>query len=293
MTLKHLKIFVSVYQNRSFTKAGQQLHIVQPSVSLAIKELETHYGITLFDRISRKIYPTESGDKFYDYAIHIVSLFDKMESDIKIWNHSNSIKVGTSITVGNFFLPEIVKKYQELYSTTHVQAFIKNTETIVQYIMDNKVDFAIIEGNIFNEQLNQIPILEDRLCLIANPMHPLTQKASVFIDDIAGYPLLLREPGSAGRDIVDSMLHSHNIYVTPLWESASTQALVRGVINNIGISILPYLLVKNQLNSKEIVEIPIRDFDFKRHFSIIYHKNKYLTKSALSFIELCKQLQKK
>jgi DNA-binding transcriptional LysR family regulator len=290
LTLRHLKIFVSVYQNRSITKAGEQLHIAQPAVSLAIKELETHYGITLFDRISRKLYPTEYGNKFYDYAIHIVSLFDELEENIKDWNQHSPVRIGTSITIGNFLLPGIIKKYQSYYPDVRVHVAIKNTETIVSYVLDNKIDFGIIEGDIKDQQLKILPILNDRLCLIANPQNPIANKGNVVIDDLANCNLLLREAGSAGRDLVDAMLRSHQISVEPLWESVSTQALIRGVIHNIGVAILPYLLVKGYIDRKEVVEIPVKDFNLTRHFSIIYHKNKYLTKPMLQLMDLCKDV---
>ena len=78
MTLRHIQIFVSVYQNGGITKASAALHLAQPSVSLAIKEIEEYYGIRLFERIGRRILPTECGGEFYSYALHIVSQFDEM-----------------------------------------------------------------------------------------------------------------------------------------------------------------------------------------------------------------------
>ena len=88
MTLRHMKIFVTVYQHSSVTKAAGELHLAQPSVSLAVKELEEYYGIRLFERIGRGIRPTEAGSEFYSYALHIVSLFEDMEKKflfLKIW----------------------------------------------------------------------------------------------------------------------------------------------------------------------------------------------------------------
>ena len=88
MTLRHMKIFVTVYQHSSVTKAAGDLHLAQPSVSLAVKELEEYYGIRLFERIGRRICPTEAGNEFYSYALHIVSLFEDMEKKDKKLGHS-------------------------------------------------------------------------------------------------------------------------------------------------------------------------------------------------------------
>ncbi|MEI3521700.1 MAG: LysR family transcriptional regulator [Anaerosacchariphilus sp.] len=86
MTLRHMKIYVTVFQHCNITRAAEELHLAQPSVSLAVKELEEYYGVQLFERRGRRILPTEAGREFYGYALHIASLFDEMETRIKNWD---------------------------------------------------------------------------------------------------------------------------------------------------------------------------------------------------------------
>lgn len=197
MTLRHMKIFVAVYQNSSITKAAEQLHIVQPSVSLAIKELENYYGICLFDRIGRRIYPTASGTNFYDYAIHIVSLFDEMEQGIRDWDALGSIRVGASITIGNLLLPQIVREFNRLYPDIQVSVTISNAEVIEQNVMDNLVDFGLTEGEASFPQIEQEAVLRDRFCVVAHPSHPL----SFHERSVSGRPAPLSPspPGSRKR----------------------------------------------------------------------------------------------
>ena len=106
MTIRHLKIFLSVCEN-SFhtTKAAEELHMTQPAVSLAIKELEQHYGVILFDRIGRRLKITEAGQRLMEYSSHIISLFDDMEKGMKDWDSFGIIRIGASITIGSQFLP--------------------------------------------------------------------------------------------------------------------------------------------------------------------------------------------
>lgn len=291
MTLRHMKIFVAVYQNCSITKAADQLHIVQPSVSLAIKELENYYGICLFDRIGRRIYPTAGGKNFYDYALHIVSLFDEMEQKIRDWDALGSVRVGASVTIGNLLLPQIVREFGRLHPDIQVSVTIGNADTIEQNVMDNLVDFAITEGEASFPQLKQERLLRDRFCVIAHPSHPLAGRGEVGLEDLLPYPFLLRESGSASRAMVDSLFLARNHTITPAWESTSTQALVRGVVNNLGISILPYYLAYQELTQELVVEIPVKNLELYRYFSIIYHQNKYLSESAKAFLALCRKYQ--
>lgn len=289
MTIRHLKIFVSVYQHMSITQAADELHIAQPSVSLAIKELENNYHLKLFDRISRRISPTDAGHRFYSYAIHIVSLFDQMESDAISWSGTDTIRIGSSITIGNELLPSLIADFQTSHPENQVQVEIKNTETITQYILDNKVDFGLVEGAVNHNSIQQVEFMDDHLSLIAAYDHPLTHSESVTLQDTAQYPFLLREPGSAGRDIIDSVYQSRGILIQPVWESISNHALIEGVIHNLGISILPYRILQNAIAQKQIQEIPLTDCAFSRSFSIIYHKNKYLSPSCQDFIAQCKR----
>ena len=110
MTLRHMKIFVAVYQQKSITLASNSLHLAQPSVSLAIKELEEYYHIRLFDRLSRRIYPTENGHRFYEYALHIVSLFSEMENKIPAWDSVSTLALirAAQNGLGIAILPELL-----------------------------------------------------------------------------------------------------------------------------------------------------------------------------------------
>ena len=115
MTLRHLKFSQPFTRHSSITRAAEALHLAQPSVSLAVKELENYYGIRLFERLGRRITPTEGGTAFYGYAIHIVSLFAEMETRMRNWDAFAALRVGTSITIGVSLLPGLIQAYQNGY----------------------------------------------------------------------------------------------------------------------------------------------------------------------------------
>ena len=105
MTLRHLRIFVAVCETGSMTAAASQLFIAQPSISLAVSEMEEYYGVKLFDRISRKLYLTENGRRALQYARHIIDLLDEMEQGVKDLDTVGQLRGGTSITIGTYLLP--------------------------------------------------------------------------------------------------------------------------------------------------------------------------------------------
>ena len=292
MTLRHLKIFVAVYETGSTTAAGQKLYIAQPSISLAISELEDYYGIKLFDRIGKRLYKTEAGKNFYQYANHIVDLFDEMEKGIKNFDKSGIIRIGASVTIGNYLLPQYVKVFNESHPKMKVKSIIDNSDTIEHYVLGNNIDIGLIEGTVHSEYINCEHFMNDELVLICGKNHILANMDEIELDILKNEDLLLREKGSAGREICDGIFATHGIKLNPTWESTSTQAIVRAVSVGLGLSILPYLLVKDSVDRGEVKIINIKDISLKRKFSVIYHKNKFITQSAKDFINLLYQMDK-
>ena len=288
MTLRHMKIFVTVYQNKGITSASQILHLAQPSVSLAIRELEEYYGIHLFERIGRRIYPTECGKDFYGYALHIVSLFDEMETKVRNWDAIGTLRIGASVTIGTHLLPGILKRASILYPDLTIKVLINNSTYIEEHLMDNTIDVGLIETRPELPDLVYEPFMKDNLCANVPPGHPLCQKRSITLSHLAQYPMLMREKGSAGRELLDACFALEQVTVHPIWESSSTQAIVKGVAAGIGVAVLPYLLLEKDIQEHTVDQVTITP-PLKRDFNIIYHKSKYLTTNMHGFINACKK----
>ena len=211
-----------------------------------------------------------------------------MEVNIKNWEDDSPLKIGCSITIGNFIFPQLIKVWQKKLPKIKFNIVINNSQIVEDLLLNNEIDIALIEGEgTHPEQLIQTPFLSDRLCLIVCPNHPLTKIKSISLEKLITFPFLLRESGSGVRGLIDALFLTHHIQLEPILESASTQAIVRAVHENIGISILPYLMVKEDIAKGTVIELPLKDLDLSRQFSIVHHKNKYLTRHTLQFIKIC------
>lgn len=286
MTLRHLHIFVTVFQAGGITRAALMLHVSQPSVSLAIRELEQHYGVRLFERTGRSIVPTECGKAFYGYALHIVSLFRDMEKKMTDWDETGTLRIGTSITIGTHVLPSLLTACRERFPGIHAEVVIHNSATIERFATDNSIDIGLIENAPQHPDIRCRPFRKDRLCGIAPPDHPLAGRNDVTIAELASQPLLLREKGSGGREILDACFSLEQLHVRPLWESVSNQAIIRGVAAGLGVSVLPCLLVQKDVQEGCVAPFNLQP-TLERDFNIICHKRKYLTAPMRAFISLC------
>ncbi|GAA6493013.1 LysR family transcriptional regulator [Candidatus Bariatricus faecipullorum] len=288
MTLRHLKIFVSVYQNRGFTRAGQELHLAQPSVSLAIRELEAYYGVRLFERIGRRIYPTVQGEDFYGYAIHIVSLFDEMEKKVRNWDTLGTLRIGTSITIGTRILPRLLKEFSAQFPQTETRAVICNSAAIEQQLLDSRIDLGLIETRPEHPELLSEPFMQDSLCAVLPSGHVLAARKAVTLSELSAYPFFMREEGSAVREVLKARLSLEQLSVQPAWESTSTQAIVQGVAAGLGVSVLPLLMVRKDITEGTVQGLPL-DPPLNRELHVVYHKSKYLTANMQAFIRLCRE----
>ncbi|MDK2808235.1 MAG: hypothetical protein PWP24_970 [Clostridiales bacterium] len=289
MTIRHMKIFIEVYQTENITQAASHLNMTQPAVSRAIQEIENYYGVCLFERMNRRLFVTESGRQFYSKALHIIDTFKIMEAELYNWEKEGSLRIGASITIGNAVLPEIICKFQTVYPNIRLQVTISNGESLQNKLLDNQLDFAFLEGTVSKSDLQAQILSAGRLVLVMPKGHELEKKRDIQIKDLEPYELLLREKGSAGRDFLESVFEESGIVLSPLWESASTQAIIKAVHLGIGISILPERLISKYIQEGYVISKTIEEPSFFRNWNVVYHKNKYLTSAAKSFLGQMKE----
>ena len=283
MNIKAMRIFVEVCDCGSMTRAAEKLYMAQPAVSRAISELENHYGTKFFERIARRLEITEAGQEYYSQAVNILSLVDHLDLQMKHIDNVGTIRIGTSITIGTKLLPDFIERFSHQYPEIKVKATIENSGTIEEMILNNKIDLGIIEGSTHFDNILYEDFRPDQLCFICSNKHAFANR-QIEIDELNGCDFLLREEGSAGREQFEYLRSNYNLEVNTMWESASTKAIISGVEKNIGISLLPELLVEDSIAEGTIALFTVKNVAIKRYFKVMYHKNKYFT-PALKYLK--------
>lgn len=288
MTIRHIRIFLTVCDcGCNLTKAAEQLYTAQPAVTVAIHELERYYGVNLFDRLGRRLYLTEAGEQYREYAQRILALYDDMERGIKNWDALGVLRIGSSITIGSQFMPSYVEAFSKRYPGIDVRVAIGTSEMMEKKLLDNAIDLALVESPVHHEYLEAKPYLEDFLTVIAPAREPFGPGQVLTPEEFKRQRLLLREKGSGTREVFDEVMERLNLYVEPVWEAMSTTALVNGVIHGLGISVVPRRMVSAPLERGMIYSIRVEGAEFKRWFYMVHHRDKMLTKSIKDFMELC------
>ncbi len=286
MTLRSLQIFLTVCETGSTIAASKKLYVAQPSISVAVSELEKEYGVPLFERGGRRMTLTESGALFYEYARHILDLCGEMDERMQGLADSGTLRIGASVTIGNHYLPGYVRAMQACCPRTVLRVTIENTGTLETMLLSNQLDAAVLEGDLRSPSLTAQEIGQDRLRLICSPDHPLAQAGRIAARQLPAQAFLLREKGSAVRDLFDQRMGELGLAVEPLWESVSTQALIHAAALGLGISVLPETLVQPALDAGQIVCAEADGLDLTRRLWLVRRKSKYVSPQLQAFFDI-------
>jgi molybdate transport repressor ModE-like protein len=148
MGIRHLKIFKTVCEEGSVTKAAQKLYMTQPAVSHAIKELETEKGFPLFDRISGRLHLTGGGKAMLEKTIALLGLYGEIESISPGSRHDSLIRIGSCITAACYWLPAILQGFRSAptHKNIRIAAQVAAADGVIGMLKANSIDIALLEG---------------------------------------------------------------------------------------------------------------------------------------------------
>lgn len=272
MNIDNLKCFILVAENLSFARAAEALYISQPAVTKQINALEQELGVTLFIRSTRHVELTPAGMSFYKDAKDIVIKSQMAINRVQRQNmDSDSIQIGLSNPIALFYLAPILKKLHTKYPDIRPNIEIPGYKIVLNLFLENKLDllFYFKENMPKKADINFVELEKDFLSCLMPANHPLAEKKSISLEELADVPIIACNPLNAPlstasfqqqlfeRHTADKFLYCNNIEVAHCMISAG-----------LGISILPNILI---LKSPDFVSVPLTD-EVPLSFGIFYHK---------------------
>lgn len=289
MTIRHLRIFKTVAECGKMGLAAEKLFISQPSVSQAIKEIEEHYDVKLFERLSKKLYITESGEKLLRYARHMLQSFDEMELQLRHTGKNVCVRIGATITVGSCLLQPIIKSFEEKYENIQNRVVVNNTNVIEQMLLKSQLDVGIIEGRIEHAELTQYILCKDRLVLAVGQEHVLYGHDKIKIEQLQGMGLLCREEGSGVRSLFHKVLEDHHIWMPIKWDCSNTEAIKNAAIGGQGIAVVSEKMIEEEVKKKKLHIIQLENIELSREISVVLHKDKFISDHLQCFLDYLKK----
>jgi len=180
MADRRLQVFHTVARMLSFTKAAETLHMTQPAVTFQIRQLEEYFNTRLFDRTHNRISLTATGERVFEYADRIISLYAEMDSKVReiTGDVSGILIIGASTTIAEYVLPSLLGQFKAQNPNINIRLKISNSIGIVHMVEDNSADVGIVESPITNKNLAVEVCWHDKLVFICPPEHPLAKKSA-------------------------------------------------------------------------------------------------------------------
>jgi DNA-binding transcriptional LysR family regulator len=288
MDIWQLHIYRKVIELKSFSKAGEAVHLSQPTVSSHIKDLEAHFGSRLVDRLAREAVPTAAGRLLYQYAVRLLSLKDEMESALAEFQGrvKGTLRIGGSTIPGIHILPQVVGKFNRQHPEVIISLTIKSTEKIIQEVADGSLELGLVGAMTEQRQIRQDWVLEDQLRLVVAPSHRWSRRKRVRLHELPREPFILRESGSGTLQSLEENLNAEGLQTASfkvVAKMGSTQAVCQAIKHGVGVSIVSQLAVSDEIKSGTLRALEIEGLNLKRHFYLTRHRHRTLSPLGRAF----------
>lgn len=276
MDIKHLEVFIKIYEENSVTKASEKLFITEPACSLYLKQLENHYQTKFFNRYKKRLIKTNEGTLFYQKAKKILNDFKSL-NEIK---KDEVIKIASSISIATSILPKVITDF------TKYHLIVKTTKDVITEVLNNNASLGFIEGNLINNNLNSELLYLDELILLCQ--HEYLNKEEINLNEINNYNFILRDEGSGTRDYFISLLKTKDVMINPIIDSISYEVMLEYAKLKKGIIVIPSSLL-NILDITSLKQIKIKGLNLERKTYYIYKKETSLNEDLLNLINEIKR----
>lgn len=290
MNFANLKSFYQVVISGNFSKAAEELFISQPALSRQVAALEKELGLQLFTRRGRQVVTTDAGRRLLGYAEKIISLANEAKKEMLEFKDltTGEITLGASTTIANYLLPKVLALYQKKNPGINIILKVGNSTHIQELTSEGLVDLGLVGGRLKDPRLYQEQFAEDELSLVVSNSHDnLKYQDADVVHQLSPETFLCREDGSDTKRLLEDLLDKLNVFPKNRLILGDTEAIKRGVINNMGVAFLPNSTFEYELQLGLLV--PLKKISMKRPLVLIYPKGSRLSPAALAFSALLKK----
>ena len=290
MELRNLITFIHVAELGSFTRAADQLGYSQSTISFQIKQLEEELDCLLFERINHTITLTERGRELVSYAHRVRALTDDFkESLTKDEGCSGHIHIVTPDSVCEEIIYSHYIDFHKRYPNISVKFTTADTSVMFDMLDHNEAD-VIITLDSHSYRRDYVIAKEEPLSMhfVASADSKFAKRRGLRMQDIAAEPFILTEYGQGYRRVFDKELAKKSLDITPVLEIGRTDIITRTLAKSDMISFLPDFVTRELMQKGELCYLDITDMDVDIWKQLIYHKNKWMSKSLKTFIDYIK-----
>jgi DNA-binding transcriptional LysR family regulator len=270
-----LKVFCSVAQHLSFTKAAGELFITQPAVTKHIRELEQQYGTRLFERKGNTVFLTQAGELLKRYAGQILQLYQEATFELGTLQdkHSGILRLGASTTIGQYLIAPLLAKYYEKFPQVELSLLNGNTEMIENAVLSHTIDLGVVEGRKHHSGIKYVDFMDDELVAVVHAKSKLASLDEITLQQLTQIPLVLRERGSGTLEVIEGALKEHNLKLSSLqiiMHLGGTESIKSFLEHANCMAFLSVRSIQKELLTGQLKTVKVRDLKLLRKFWLIH-----------------------
>lgn len=291
MELRDLKTFVAVAGHLSFHRAGDALHAAQSTVSARIAAIEDDLGVRLFERLGRRVTLTEAGERLLEYARKILDL----EDEARAWvsgeaEARGSLTVRVPESLCAYRMGAVIGEFRARFPNVRLSFTACTLEGLDKDLRQGVTDLAFLMADtVRGRDLVVEPLGFERLVLVAAPGHRLAGAGHVGADDLRGETLVLSKADCAYRRMFEGLLSERGVATAAGVEFSSAAALRGCVMDGVGVSILPELAVRRDVEAGRLAVLHWGEGELETAVLMIRHKDKWLSPPLAAFMGMVRQ----
>lgn len=271
-----LQTFLTLCETRNYTMTAQKLNMTQPAVSQQIQYLENYYQVALIKEKGKNFSLTDEGIALQAYVKTLKANSERILPLLhRIKNQAKPLNFGATLTIGEYTVPPILYQLFKEDPETNISMFVENTHILQEMLWEGKIDFALLEGHFDQNQFESKLISDETFIGVCSPNNEIAAKTN-DLKELLAQNLILREPGSGTRDILEKALYNQNLGIDDFnrkIEIGNMNAIKELCHQNTGITFMYREAVKKEIAEGYLKEIPIRNFRVSHPFNFVYLRN--------------------
>jgi DNA-binding transcriptional LysR family regulator len=287
MELHPLKVFVTVAQEKSFSRAAEKLLRTQPAISLSIQRLEDEVGEKLFDRSAKDLQLTAAGRVAFDYARRFETLQGDLENALAELRDKSAgrLIIGANES-STLYLLDRVEQYRQRFPKVKVQVQRSQSSRIPAQLLDGELELGVITYDPEDTRLLSRVLYTDHLAFIVSPQHRLSARKTVPITDLGSETFIAHNVVSPYRGSVIRAFQNHKVPLNIHLEMPTIEAIRKMVERGQGVAFLPRMCVEHEIRHGLLREVKVKELELERQIRLVYPARRALSHAAQAFLEL-------
>ncbi|SNT41486.1 LysR family transcriptional regulator [Tropicimonas sediminicola] len=289
-TFQQMRLFEAVARNGSVSRAAEEVHLAQPSVSMQVKALEGKIGLPLTEKVGRELHLTAAGAEVAAASRDVLSRISDMQATLEDMHREVAGPLSVAaVSTAKYFLPQALGQFKRRFPRVEPRLQFTNRETVLARIADNADDLYVTGRPPEREAVVAESFMENLIVLAAPADHPLTAQRNTPLARVAEEPIIGRERGSGTRLAVEEVFEAAGVEISPLMEFDDSEAIKQVVASGFGVAYLSFSSLRLELAAGRIAVLDVKGFPLHRQWFAAHRKGKRLSNAARAFLEFLRE----